>query len=91
MRKYMKEILPAFIDGKKMKTKTAETEFFGLWSYNTAIAVFDVNGAIYLRSRTFSKTTSSQQNAIREFARERGIPLVECDDETFYSHFNGMK
>lgn len=87
MRKYIQKLLPAFINGKKTrKSKSAFVCNGGFWSYETLISVcceFVGGKRIYLNVAKFSRTTSSQQNAIRIFAAENNIPLIECNQSDF--------
>lgn len=84
MKKYMERLLPSFIACKtKGKTGDNASVYENLfYSYNTIIS-FVKDGAIYLRNKKFTQTTTRQQNAIREFAKENCIPLIECEEVDF--------
>ena len=80
----MAKLLPSFIACKtKGKTGDNASVYENLfYSYNTIIS-FVKDGAIYLRIKKFTHITTCQQNAIREFAKENCIPLIECEEVDF--------
>ena len=85
----MKNILPAFIRGESKSEKTARAENGIFYSYATPIAKL-LGGTVFLRSRKYSNTTSTQQNAIREFCTIKGIRLIECEESTFWRAFQNQ-
>ena len=78
----MQELLTAWHKGEKdfMSSKTAHFNNNIFYSYGTKIAGKCKN-VIWLNTNTYSRTTSSQQKAIRDFARYNNYKLIEVSFE----------
>ncbi len=74
MRKYLQSIVPAFLSGvQNACEKTCSIRNGVFHSYSTPIAVRKIeNGrvVVYMSIQKFSKTTTAQQNAIRNLSYE---------------------
>ena len=74
MRKYLQKIVPAFIAGSEFEqSATCSVRHSTFFSYATPIAVrrvVDGRVVIFISSERFSSTTSGQQNAIKQLARD---------------------
>ena len=72
MRKYLQQIVPAFISGSKFEqSATCSVRDSIFYSYSTPIAVrrvVDGRVVVYITKKRFSATTSGQQNAIKHLA-----------------------
>ena len=86
MRKNISKVLDAFKEGKSAKGDSKEscsTNGIGIYSYTTLIALrlsdFLGRPRMWLSSKTYSRTTSAQQSAIRLFARMNGYELLESE------------
>lgn len=75
MRKYMTQLLVAFYDGSFAQSATARTENGVFYSYATPIAV-KVDGRFYLTLDKFSKTTTTQQNALLQWLPGQRVSVV---------------
>lgn len=84
MRNYMKKLLPAFICGETMNTATASVRNGIFYSYATPIAkISQDEKSVFLVEKYFSRTTNSQQKAIREFCENHGLEIVKVSFESF--------
>lgn len=74
MRKYQRKVLEAWREGRKCTTDTMRTDGETIWSYQTPI-LKKVEQGWWLDTFYFSRTTSSQQIAIRNFLNAYNIPF----------------
>lgn len=79
MRKYMPELIFAFMNGRNAYAATARVENGVFYSYSTPIAINRGN-KIHITLDKFSKTTSSQQNALLAYIPERLIEKCSADE-----------
>lgn len=63
MRKYMPELIFAFMNGRNAYAKTARVENGVFYSYSTPIAI-NRGSMIFITLDKFSKTTTTQQNSL---------------------------
>ena len=75
MRKYMSELIFAFMNGRNAYAATARVENGVFYSYATPIAV-KVDGHFYLTLDKFSKTTTTQQNALLQWLPGQRVSVV---------------
>lgn len=76
MRVYMKKLLKAFDEGKGFNYSSASVVGNVIFSYRTPIAKKQ-GKTILLNATKYSITTTLQQNAIREYASEKGLKVKE--------------
>lgn len=79
MRKYMPELIFAFMNGRNAYATTARVENGVFYSYSTPIAI-NRGDKIRITLDKFSKTTSSQQNALLAYIPERLIEKCSADE-----------
>lgn len=72
MRKYMSELIFAFMNGRNAYAATARVENGVFYSYSTPIAI-NRGDKIQITLDKFSKTTSCQQNSLLSYIPERLI------------------
>ena len=78
----MARVLDAFKEAKSAKgdsKATCSTDGEKILSYSTLIAKWIGDKRMWLSSKSYSRTTSAQQSAIRLFARMNGYELLESD------------
>ena len=80
MRKYMKEVGSAFVNGDNY-AQAATCSVWGnvFYSYDTPIAVRK-DGIFYLTEEKFSPTTSGQQNALKQLIPSWQLTIVSTDE-----------
>lgn len=80
MRKYMKEVGSAFVNGKEY-AQAATCSVWGsvFYSYKTPIAVRK-DGMFYLTERKYSPTTSGHQNALKTLIPSRLLAIVSTEE-----------
>lgn len=78
MRKYMTTLVKAFINDTNAQAATARVENGVFYSYMTPIAIKH-EGKVFLTLDKFSKTTTTQQNALRAYIPERMLNTCSAD------------
>jgi hypothetical protein len=74
------QVIAAFLDGKRAKTKHLSTDGNFLNNYSTVIAKWE-HGGIKVNVKKYSQTTSTIQNALLRTAEGRGITVVKVEEE----------
>lgn len=79
MRKYMINLVRSFLNGSNAHAATAYVENGVFYSYSTPIAI-NREGEIFLTLDKFSKTTTTQQNAILESAPAHRLKTCSAEE-----------
>ena len=84
----MHELLTAWHKGEKdfMSRESAHFSHNIFYSYNTMIAVKNAD-TIYINTCKYSRTTTSQQTALYEFAHANGYKIVEVETDQALNHY----
>lgn len=96
MRKYLQEIVPAFLNGSDFEqAATCSVRNSTFYSYATPIAVRRCeNGrvVVYITEEKFSATTSGQQNAIKRLAYDwREVPQTTIFEMEREEHIKALE
>lgn len=80
MRKYMSSLISAFLSGEDY-AYAATAHFNGdkFYSYNTVICLRK-DGVYYLTLDKFSRTTTQQQNALRDSIPSKDLRIVSVGE-----------
>lgn len=78
MRKYMIDLVRSFLNGTNAQAATARVEDGVFYSYSTPIAI-NHEGKIFLTLEKFSKTTTTQQNALLQSIPENRLNTCSAE------------
>lgn len=78
MRKYMIDLVRSFLNGTNAQSATARVEDGVFYSYFTPIAI-NHEGKIFLTLEKFSKTTTTQQNALLQSIPENRLNTCSAE------------
>lgn len=79
MRKYMTNLVRSFLNDSNAQAATARVENGVFYSYSTPIAI-NREGKIFLTLDKFSKTTTTQQNALLESIPAHRLNTCSADE-----------